>query len=76
VYDQALLIHVWCTAGFGLGPLIFIILSNDGLKLTLFLVMSLVTPHIVYSTVDVASRSRVRLDFNVCLRYVHRNLSK
>jgi hypothetical protein len=41
------------------------------------LAQSLVTPHInycniVYSSVDVASRSRIRVAFNACLRYIHR----
>jgi hypothetical protein len=41
------------------------------------LVQSLVTPHInygniVYSSVDVAFRGRIRVAFNACLRYIHR----
>jgi hypothetical protein len=41
------------------------------------LVQSLVTPHInygniVYSSVDVASRSRIRAAFKACLRYIHK----
>jgi hypothetical protein len=41
------------------------------------LVQFLVAPHInygniVYSSVDVASRSRIRVAFNACLRYIHR----